>query len=121
MIRRPSHAALAGLLLLPLAANAAGDGPQLWGYGVQGCERFLQAAAAQEAAAGDAAGMEFQRYQDWLTGFISGLSLATGEDVLRGSSIASAMRRNQAYCRDYPNADFFNATMDFVRLLRTLN
>jgi hypothetical protein len=96
-------------LILPTLAT--GEQP-LWGYGVRSCPDYL------EAATGDAA--ELQRYEDWLTGFVSGLNLATGDDVLRGSGIESAMRRTRKYCEGHPDDDFFNATMEFVRMLSSL-
>jgi hypothetical protein len=109
-----ARAVLCATLLLAVAASA--EERPLWGYGVRGCADVLLAFDAKDA--GDAA--EFQRYEDWLTGFISGLNLATGEDVLRGSGIESAMRRNRAYCKGNKDQDFFNATMDFVRSLTSL-
>ena len=109
-----ARAALCATLLLCTAATA--EERTLWGYGVRGCADYLLAFDAKDA--GDAA--EFQRYEDWLTGFISGLNLATGEDVLRGSGIETAMRRNQAHCKGNKDQDFFNATMDFVRSLASL-
>ena len=115
MSRTPAAAALACALLLQWAPVGATEQP-LWGYGVRGCNRYLAADAAREA--GDAA--EFQRYEDWLTGFVSGLNLATGDDVLRGSSIESAMGRTLAFCKDKPDSDFFNAAMDFVRTLSSI-
>ena len=114
ILSKPSFVAiLCGSLLLP-AASAA-ERP-LWGYGVRSCGDYLLACEAEEA--GDAA--EFQRYEDWLTGFITGLNLATGEDALRGSGIESAMRRTRAHCKGHKDDDFFNATMDFVRSLSSL-
>lgn len=115
MSRTLSAGALACAMLAQLSLAEAAEQP-LWGYGVRSCASYLEADAARET--GDAA--EFQRYEDWLTGFISGLNLATGEDVLRGSGIESAMRRTQAYCRGTPDSDFFNATMDFVRMLTSI-
>ena len=100
------------LLLLPAAALQAKKQP-LWGYGVRSCQAY--AAAAKAADGGDAA--EYQRYEDWLTGFLSGLNLSLGEDVLRGSGIETAMGRARSHCKGNPKDDFFNATMDFVRML----
>ncbi|MGB5832243.1 MAG: hypothetical protein WBG92_09680 [Thiohalocapsa sp.] len=110
----PAAAAVLCTALLVPAALAAKQ--PLWGYGVRSCADYLVASDAEEA--GDA--MEFQRYEDWLTGFVSALNLATGEDMLRGSGINSAMRRTRAYCKGNPDDDFFNATMDFVRSLTSL-
>jgi hypothetical protein len=90
----------------------------LWGYGVRSCNAFVAAAEAQDR--GDAA--EYQRYEDWLTGFISGINLAIGEDALAGSGIETAMRRTRSYCEreGEGDQDFFNAAMELVRSLRSL-
>jgi hypothetical protein len=102
-------------VLLPVTATQAAE-PLLWGYGVRSCADYLSACEADES--GD--GLEYQRYEDWLTGLVSGLNLATGEDMLRGSGIDSAMRRTRAHCKGHPKDDFFNAAMDFVRTLSSL-
>lgn len=112
----PINRFLAPVLLLTACATAHAEDQPLWGYGVRSCASYLEACGQEEQ--GDAA--EFQRFEDWLTGFISGLNLATGDDVLRGSGIESAMRRTRAYCEREPNEDFFNASMDFVRALSGL-
>ncbi len=71
----------------PVAAPAATAEQVLWGYGVRGCDDYI--AAAKAADAGDAA--ELGR-------FISGLNLALGEDVLRGSGLGTAMTAARDYC-----------------------
>lgn len=105
-------AALAVTLLITAAPPVRAAGQPLWGYGVRGCAEFVRAA---EATDGD-----LQRYEDWLTGFVSALNLATNEDVLRGASIDSVLARTRAFCERKPDADFFNATMDAVRSIRVL-
>ena len=45
------------------------------------------------------------------------MNLATGQDVLVGVEIESAMRRIHLYCDEHRKEDFFTATMDLVRLL----
>jgi len=90
--------------------------PSLWGYGVRSCTDYEQASAAADA--GDPA--EYQRYQDWVTGFISGLNLALDEDVLSGSGIETLMRRTLSHCKAHPTDDFFTASMELVRLLSSL-
>ena len=107
-------ALLVGALLVACAAPAAEQ--PLWGYGVRGCDAYL--AAVTDADAGDAA--ELQRYEDWLTGFVSALNLALGEDVLRGSGLDAAMRGTRDYCRENGGKDFFNAAMDHLRGLSSL-
>lgn len=121
MTATPRTAAFGGLLIALLSSATAQAQTEsartLWGYGVRSCADYV--AACEQDDAGDAA--EFQRYEDWLTGFISGLNLATGEDMLGGSGIGSAMRRTRAFCERKPDHDFFNASMDFVRTLQGIN
>jgi hypothetical protein len=100
-------------------AAAPVDAPPLWGLGVKGCEAFLATAKGWDQGV-DADIAEYSRYQDWISGFVSGLNLATGDDVLRGAGIDGAMRQVRAYCTSHREADFFNATMGFVRSLSTL-
>jgi hypothetical protein len=110
---------LAALLALGLALGAgssAGAPPELWGYGVRSCTDYLDA----YAAADDGNAAAYQRYEDWLTGFVSGLNLALDEDVLSGSGIETAMRRTRDHCERKPGDDFFAATMDLVRMLTSL-
>ena len=78
-------------------------------------------AAADGRAAGDALqDLEFQRYEDWLTGFITGLNLSMGKDVLVGADINGALKRIHAYCQGHGKEDVFTATMDLVRMLGRL-
>jgi hypothetical protein len=108
--------ALLALLLALHAAPAATAEQVLWGYGVRGCDDYV---AAAKAADGGAAG-ELGRFEDWLAGFISGLNLALGEDVLRGSGLNTAMNAAREYCTENSRQDFFNAAMDHVRNLASL-
>ena len=100
-------------------AAAPVDAPPLWGLGVKGCDAFLTTAKGWDQGV-DADIAEYSRYQDWISGFVSGLNLATGDDVLRGAGIDGAMRQVRAYCTSHREADFFNATMGFVRSLSSL-
>lgn len=119
MLRSAAGLLLAMLALLAAAPVAGDKPPPLWGYGVKTCDELL--IAAQGADAGEArGGGEYRRYQDWLTGFVSGLNLATGRDVLRGAGIEDAMGRIRAHCGGNPKDDFFTATMDLVRMLSGL-
>ena len=93
--------------------------PPLWGYGIKSCGEFLSA-AENDANELDQIGSEYGRFEDWLTGFISGLNLATGKDVLKGADIDTAMRRIRAHCGGNRKEDFFTATMDLVRMLSGL-
>lgn len=119
--RRPLRwsSQLGGALLVALSATSVQAAPPLWGLGVKGCESFLATAKGwDQGVDNDIA--EYSRYQDWLSGFVSALNLATGDDVLRGAGIDGAMRQVRAYCSSHREADFFNATMGFVRSLSAL-
>jgi len=110
------HSLLVVALLTPAANSARAEKmPPIWGYGVKSCSQYL--------AAGDADGggrAELLRYEDWLTGLVSGLNLATGMDVLKGVDIDTALRRIRAHCRGNKKDDFFTAAMDLVRMLSGL-
>jgi|GEM_PF-857993 hypothetical protein len=116
---RSPRSSLAALLLLALAAAPVQSAPPLWGLGVKGCDAFLATAEGWDRGV-DNDIADYSRYQDWLSGFVSALNLATGDDVLRGAGIEGAMRQVRAYCRAHRDADFFNATMGFVRSLSSL-
>jgi len=108
----------AALLFCSFAAGvgAAEYKPQIWGYGVKGCRDFETAAADADRGSQEALA-EYRRYQDWLTGLVTGLSLATGQDVLKGTGIAKGMESIRKNCRSRPGDDFFNVSMDLVRAL----
>jgi hypothetical protein len=106
-------------LLFAVPCLAADKLPPLWGYGVKSCADYLVAAKGWKQRV-EVQVAEYRRYEDWLTGFVSGLNLATGEDVLKGVTIKATMQRNRAYCSGHLKEDFFTATMDFVRMLSSL-
>jgi hypothetical protein len=103
-------ALLLGIALGSAAVNGAST-PELWGYGVRGCADYLRAYEAAESGKPT----DYQRYEDWLTGFISGLNLALDYDVLNGAGITTAMQSARAHCVGKPGDDFFTATMTLVR------
>ena len=107
---------VAGVLLSVTAVTVHAEKmPPPWGYGVKTCDQFVKAVESDTDGRG-----ESRRYEDWLTGFVSGLNLATGKDVLKGADIESAMRRIRAHCGGNGRDDFFTATMDLVRMLSGL-
>jgi len=117
-IRAP--ALISATLLMGIAFSAQAEKlPPLWGYGIKSCDQFLAAAEGSENGV-ERLATEYGRYEDWLTGFISGLNLATGKDVLRGADIETALRRIRSYCGGHRKDDFFAATMDLVRMLSGL-
>jgi hypothetical protein len=118
-VRRHRFALPLAALVLALSGVPAAAAPPLWGLGVKGCDAFLTTAKGWDQGV-DRDIAEYSRYQDWLAGFVSALNLATGDDVLRGAGIDGAMRKVRTYCTAHHEADFFNATMGFVRSLSSL-
>lgn len=104
------------LVVLPIQAQQP---PQVVGYGVKSCEEFNVVFEGWENGQGDQIA-EYIRYRGWLAGLVTGLSLATGSDVLSGVEINGALRRIQVYCDEHPTEDFFTASMDLIRILSGL-
>lgn len=106
------------LLLLSLCSTAsvAGEKLDVVGYGVKGCPQYLAAYEGWETGV-DAEILEYIRYREWLAGLVTGLTLATGMDVLRGIDVESAMRRIQLDCDERGESDFFGASMRLIRLI----
>lgn len=106
---------LFGMILLVAAGGGRAEPPPvLWGYGVQSCARLVQASASLEQG-GEADVVEYGRFQEWLAGFVSGINLASGRDVLNGMALSVAMQRIEAECREDPQRDLFSAAMGLVR------
>lgn len=99
-----------------IASGPAQGAPILWGSGVRPCSDFLVSAPADPAALA-VAGEGYRRYREWLAGLVTGLSLATGRDVLAGADLDAALTRIRGNCERHPGDDFFNATMRLVRSL----
>lgn len=117
----PALPYLIGLALVSVSSAAVGEPrPALLGYGMKSCERFVAVAAGavDGRAAEDGA---YQGYRQWLAGFVSGLNLATGMDVLRGVALDRVLGRIESDCRDRPDLDVFNATMGVVGPLMRLD
>lgn len=113
------HSCILAVSLLHHPADAAEKLPPIWGYGVKTCANFLVAAEGRDG--GDSLqDQEYQRYQDWLTGFVTGLNLAMGKDVLVGADIDGALNRIRSWCPEHKQEDFFTATLDLVRMLSRL-
>lgn len=110
---------LAACLLVCFSISLAEKRPPLWGYGTKSCQAFIAAADGRDQGQ-EMQTWEYRRYQDWLTGFVTGLNLSTGQDVLLGVEIEAAMDRVRAHCRGHLEEDFFNSTMDLVRMLSGL-
>ncbi len=108
------------LCLLTLPAMALSEGaPQIQGYGVKTCASYLTTYAGWEKG-DDREILEYLRYQDWVSGLVTGLSLATAMDVLQGVEVKSVMRRVQIICEENPDEDFFTATTTLIKQLSSL-
>jgi hypothetical protein len=106
------------ILFVPMALGA--EKPQVIGYGVKSCESYLDTFESWEQ--GQEEGIsEYRRYRDWFSGMVTGLSLATDMDVLKGVEIKGALRRVQIYCDEHPTEDFFTASMNLIRVLSSLH
>ena len=109
------------VLLFTACLNVmAEDRPQVLGYGVKVCRDYLPAFRESEKGSEEYIA-EYLRYRGWVAGLVTGLSLATGLDVLKGVELDGAMRRIQVYCEDQPDDDFFNATMRLIKALSSLS
>jgi len=108
------------LFLLVAWGAAAENRPQVMGYGVKSCEAYSKVYQGSEQGREEQIA-EYLRYQDWLTGIVTGLSLATAMDVLQGVEVRSAMRRIELYCDEHPSDDFFTAAMDLIRTLSSFD
>ncbi|MCB1758708.1 MAG: hypothetical protein KDI68_02865 [Gammaproteobacteria bacterium] len=111
------------LLLLPLLLSVltagAQEPPEVWGFGVKPCRDYL-ATFERWQQGEEAAIADYLRYRGWLAGLVTGLSLATGQGVLKGVEMDGAMRRIQVNCDERPDDDFFNASMSLIRRLSGL-
>ncbi len=115
---RPLFLVLLPLLLAPFPVKAE-KLPPIWGYGVKTCAAFNTAVKGRDAGQ-DLQDLEYVRYKDWLTGFVTGLNLSLGKDVLVGADIDGALNRIAAWCKGHEKEDFFTASMDLVRMLGKL-
>ncbi len=106
------------LIVCSAAVQAESLTPKIWGYGTKSCTAYAKAYKDKET--GDQTKVwEYFRYRDWLTGFVSGLTMATGVDVMQSVDPQNAMRRINLICEDDLGKDFFTATMEFIRIIGT--
>ena len=106
---------VAALCIAP--TTRAEDAGGLIGMGVRACDDLSLAEVS--AGRGDDLGViALRRYEDWAAGFVSGLSLAAGRDLLRNVPFAGFVRRVGQHCADHPRDDVFTAVN---KILRDLN
>ncbi|MCP3867932.1 MAG: hypothetical protein GY703_07525 [Gammaproteobacteria bacterium] len=107
------------LFTIPLICGAE-DRPQVLGFGVKSCRDYSE--TFREWKKGEGKYIEqYLRYRSWFAGLVTGLSLATGVDVIKGVELNGAMRRVEVYCGEHPEEDFFNASMRLIRALSGLS
>ncbi|MEN8174601.1 MAG: hypothetical protein ABFS23_02475 [Pseudomonadota bacterium] len=114
-----SRSAVAAVLLVGATSMDVAAEPKVHGFGGHSCEHFLGAYRGWEAAE-EAGVLDYAAYQHWLAGLATGLSLATGEDVLRGADVEGLMRRIRLRCEDERTLDVFGAAMTQVSELSAL-
>lgn len=105
-------------MLFSVTVSAEETKPMIWGYGTKSCTSFITTYKAWDEGKQEQV-LEYIRYRDWLTGFISALTLATGSDVMRGVEPKNAMRRINLYCEENQGKDFFTATLEFIKVIGT--
>ena len=106
-------------LILAAGFAAAADVPAVHGYGGRDCDAFLDSQRRADAGEAEAALDDFG-YRQWLAGMVTGLSLAAGEDVLRGVEVEGLIRRVRLICEDDRNLDVLGAALVHVKELSQL-
>ena len=105
-----------GVALWWSSGARAEDAGGLIGMGVKSCDDLSLADVS--AGRGDDLGvLALRRYEDWAAGFVSGLSLAAGRDLLRNVPFGGFMRRVSQHCADHPRDDVFTAVNSLLRQL----
>ena len=89
---------------------------ELQGFGVRSCD-YLSLSEQRWEKGEDEGALAYMRLQEWMAGFVSALSLATGEDVTRGAGSEGMVRQVVDFCRRSENRDqdVFSATMQLIR------
>ncbi len=104
------------LFLLLSAAPAWSQSATLYGYGVHSCDDLVASARQWESNdKEDAGALAHVQLREWMSGFISGLSLALGSDVTRGAGVEGMMRQVVKQCTEHRQDDVFTATMKLIK------
>jgi hypothetical protein len=106
-------------LMTPYINSFAEESLELHGFGVRSCD-FLALSEMRWEKGEDQGALAYMRLQEWMAGFVSALSLATGEDVTRGAGTEGMVRQVVEFCRRQENRDLdvFGATMELIRQRR---
>ncbi len=112
--------ALTGFMGLYINSYAQ-ESPALQGFGVRSCDD-LALSEQQWEKGEDEGALAYMRLQEWMAGFVSALSLATGEDVTRGAGSEGMVRQVVDFCRRPENRDqdVFSATMQLIQERRAI-
>lgn len=102
--------------MAPYINSYAADGLELQGFGVRSCD-YLSLSELRWDEGQEEGAVAYMRLQEWLSGFISGLTLATGEDVTKGAGTEGMLREVVEFCRQQENRDqdVFGAVMTLIR------
>ena len=108
---------VSSISLMGACINSYAQEPlELQGFGVTGCDDLSLSEQRWERGEDEGA-LAYLRLQEWMAGFVSALSLATGEDVTRGAGTEGMVRQVIDHCRRAENRDqdIFSATMQLIR------
>jgi len=101
------------LLFLSIIASSTANA-QLYGYGVRSCDELVLSALKWEEGK-ETGAIDYLRMEQWLAGFVSGMSLTIGEDVTRGVELEDMVNIIVLHCQDNRNLDVFGATMTVLK------
>lgn len=93
--------------------------PLVWGYGNRTCAEYLLVYPDPKQPVRAELAAEYLHMREWVGGFATGLSLATGTDMLRGGNMEEVMERLRTHCATHMGGDLFNATMGVFHALST--
>ena len=105
--------------MLPYINSLADEPLELYGFGVRSCD-YLALSEMRWEQGEDEGALAYMRLGEWMAGFVSALSLATGEDVTQGAGAEGMVSQVVDYCRRQENRDLdvIGATMELIRTRR---
>jgi len=93
--------------------------PLVWGYGNRRCSEYLLIYPAPNQPQREDLVAEYQSTREWVSGFATGLSLATGMDILHGGNVDEVMERLFTQCGTQISNDLFNVALGVFRAMST--
>lgn len=106
-------AAAAIALVATLTAGHASANGMAYGYGAQGCGKFVE--ATDQKKAGDSYSSDL--FMSWMAGFASYSSGLSGSETLKGTDATSVQLWLENYCRAHPLERFFSAVTHLLQEL----